>query len=78
MSVKVEGFGMILWIIFGVLIGLNDLRISGTTYYLTSIVFGIIPLLVFGFILGVLYNKWEIKDKPMTDEEFNSGNAGNP
>ena len=70
MVVKGEVFGLILWIIFGVLIGLIGISF-GIVYYLILLLSNIIPLLVFGFILGVLYNKWEIKDKPITDEEFN-------
>jgi hypothetical protein len=71
--IKGEIFGVILWIIFSVLLGALDIGIYGTTYYLTAIAFDIIPLLVFGFVLGTLYNKWDVKDQPMTDEEFNTG-----
>ncbi|AGO60975.1 MULTISPECIES: DUF6789 family protein [Ferroplasma] len=77
MIIKGEIFGLILWIIFDVLIGAVDISTYGLTYYIASIAFDIIPLVVFGFILGTLYNKWEVKDTPVTDEEFNKMNSGN-
>ncbi len=72
MIIKGEIFGLVLWIIFDVLIGAIDINTYGLTYYLASIAFDIIPLIAFGFVLGTLYNKWEVKDRPMTDEEFNA------
>lgn len=77
MIVKGEIFGVILWVIFDVLLGALDISTYGLNYYSTSIALDVIALLVFGFMLGTLYNKWKANDEPMTDEQFAGGNSGN-
>ncbi len=68
--IKGEIFGAILWLIFSVVVGLYNAMIFGLTYYMVSVALGIIPLIVFGYLLGVLYNKWNISTQPVTDTEF--------
>lgn len=76
MIVKGEIFGVILWIVFDVLIGALDISTYGLTYYLLSIALGVIALLVFGFMLGILYNKCKEYDGPVPEEQFNNYGAG--
>ena len=73
MIIKGEIFGLILWLIFDVLIGALNISTYGVLYYATGMGLGIISLLVFGYLLGTLYNKWGDQDVPMTDEQFNAG-----
>lgn len=73
MIIKGEMFGLILWVLFDVLLGSLDISSYGLLYYLTSIGLDIIALLIFGYLLGTLYNKWSENEAPLTDEQFNAG-----
>jgi len=62
-SVKGLFFGVALWFIFSVLLGLGNLE-YGVVDYLTGLATGIVPALIFGFILGYLYGRFLPKPKP--------------
>lgn len=53
-------FGVILWIIFNVLLGLGNLQ-YGTIYFISNLAWGLVVSLIFGALLGVFYNKFTPK-----------------
>lgn len=53
-------FGIILWLIFSVILGFGNLG-YGVTYYLYSLVEGLITSLIFGLLLGYFYNRFTPK-----------------
>ncbi|MHB1470312.1 MAG: DUF6789 family protein [Thermoplasmataceae archaeon] len=57
---KVKGmvFGFILWFIFTVLMGLFSRTEFGNTYYLLTVLTGLVSVVVYGYILGALFGKW--------------------
>ena len=79
MAIQGMIFGAIIWIMVNVLMVLiimqSVINAFGAMYYLTTISFGFIVYLVFGCIIGILYNKWSVKDQPITDAEFNSDSS---
>jgi hypothetical protein len=54
-------FGIILWIIIDVLLGLGNLE-YGTTYFALSLAWGLVISLIFGALLGVFYDKFTPKE----------------
>lgn len=62
-------FGVILWLILGVGIGSLSIGAYGISYYLVSyVVGGLAGALVFGFLLGTLFDKWEEGEKQIEEE----------
>jgi len=51
-------FGLILWLIASVLGGLGDLSSYGLEYYLTNVGTGFVGALVFGYLLGYFYGRF--------------------
>jgi hypothetical protein len=59
--------GILIWVILDVLLGLADLGLLGTSFYLYTLGLSVISLLVFGYVLGFLYGKWaEVTPQPGT------------
>ena len=60
---KVKGiaFGLILWILFDVLLGLLSRSEYGNTYYVLTVVAGLVSVVIYGYILGVLFGKWWVE-----------------
>jgi len=54
-------FGIILWVIVDVLLGLGNLQ-YGTTYFALSLAWGLVIALIFGALLGVFYDKFTPKE----------------
>ncbi len=55
---KGVSFGIILWIIFNVGIGALNIKTLGITYYISSVGIGIIGVIVYGYLLGYFFGKW--------------------
>ncbi|MGQ9469908.1 MAG: DUF6789 family protein [Nitrososphaerales archaeon] len=53
-------FGLILWLIFSVIIGLGNLQ-YGVTYYLYGLGEGLVSSLIFGLLLGFFYKRFTPK-----------------
>ncbi len=68
-STAVKGlvFGFILWILLNVLFGIPNIGTYCLTYYLFGISGGIIAALVFGYLIGTLFGKWNFS--PIKQEE---------
>ena len=60
---KVKGiaFGLILWILFDVLLGLLSRSEYGNTYYVLTVVAGLVSVVIYGYVLGVLFGKWWVE-----------------
>jgi len=54
-------FGIILWVIRDVLLGLGNLQYS-TTYFALSLAWGLVIALIYGALLGVFYDKFTPKE----------------
>lgn len=54
-------FGIILWLIFDVLLGLLSRSEYGNTYYVLTVVAGLVSVVIYGYILGVLFGKWWVE-----------------
>lgn len=69
-SAKTKGIilGIILWVFLGILLNLSNLREYGATYFGLSAGGSLIGSIVYGFILGALYEKWQKSEMPVTDE----------
>lgn len=72
-SAPVKGmvFGFILWIILDVVLDYGDISTYSMNYYLFIIGGGIIAALVYGYIIGVLFGKWDVPP-PAPVEELQS------
>ncbi len=71
---KVKGmvFGFILWFIFTVLMGLFSRTEFGNTYYLLTVLTGLVSVVVYGYILGALFGKWWVEPSShVQTESFN-------
>ena len=55
---KGVSFGIILWLIFNVGIGSFNIKALGITYYISSVGIGIIGVIVYGYLLGYFFGKW--------------------
>ncbi len=63
-------FGIILWLIFNVGIGLLNLKTFGITYYISSVGIGIIGVIVYGYLLGYFFGKWNKDTAEPVDENI--------
>ncbi len=61
-------FGIILWVILGVLLGISNLREFGTSYYSLYIVGALIGSIVYGYLLGMLFSRFERANEPTVTE----------
>lgn len=68
-GIKGLSFGIILWLIFNVLIGLASVSEYGMNYYLFSIGGGVIGVLLYGFVLGRLFAHYQEQDAPVMDDQ---------
>lgn len=59
-------FGFILWILLNVLLGIANIGTYGLTYYLFGIGGGLIAALIYGYIAGMLFGKW---NRPIPKQE---------
>ncbi len=70
-SGKVKGivFGLIMWIILGALLGLASMSEYGTSYYLISDIVGaFIAAIVYGYLMGILFSRFEAAEAPVQSE----------
>jgi len=60
---KVKGiaFGIILWLLFDVLVGLGNRSEFGNTYYLLTVIGGLVGVVIYGYLLGLLFRKWWVE-----------------
>ena len=70
MIIKKEIFSLVIWLIFDVIIDALYIGTFGLSYYMTSVGLGIISLLIFGYLLGKLYTRFEGNDKILTEGEY--------
>jgi hypothetical protein len=68
---KVKGmvFGIILWIIFDVLIGLGSRSEYGNTYFVLSVIAGLLAVIIYGYLLGLLFNRWWVDPEKIKQNE---------
>jgi hypothetical protein len=59
-AIKGIVFGLILWLIFSVVLGLGNLQ-YGIAYYLYGLGEGLITSLIFGVLLGFFYKRFTSK-----------------
>ncbi|GEM_PF-1718348 len=60
-------FGIIIWVILDLLLGLYNRGYGAGVYYITlAVEFG--ASLLYGYILGRLFNRWETRDKAVLEE----------
>lgn len=62
-------FGLSLWVVLNVLIGLLDLSAFGWYYYLSSIAGGLISTMGFGYSLGTLYGYFSRSERNAGDTD---------
>ena len=60
---KVKGiaFGIILWLLFDVLFGFLSRSEYGNTYYVLTVIAGLVSVVIYGYVLGVLFGKWWVE-----------------
>ena len=58
-------FGLIIWAILDVLLGLADIGTYGTTYYGTTVGSGFVISIIYGYLTGFLFGKW--KETPRSE-----------
>ena len=51
-------FGLVLWLLASVLLGLGNLSRYGAEYYLSNVVTGLVGALLFGVLLGYFYARF--------------------
>jgi len=68
---KVKGiaFGIILWLLFDVLLGVGNRSELGNTYYLLTVIAGVIGVVIYGYLLGLLFGKWWVEPSTVTQNE---------
>ncbi len=54
-------FGIVLWVIFDVLLGIGNVQ-YGITYLALNLAWGLVIALIFGVLLGVFYDKFTPKE----------------
>ena len=57
-------FGIIMWLILSVLGGLLNLSAYGTTFYLAEVGVGLVISLLFGYLMGMLFDRGMRKFAP--------------
>lgn len=69
-NARVKGivFGVILWLLLGLLLNLGNLKEYGATYFALSAGGSLIASVIYGFIMGSLFQRWEITEKPPVRE----------
>jgi hypothetical protein len=68
---KVKGiaFGIILWVLFDVLLGLGDRAELGNIYYLLTVISGLVGVVIYGYLLGLLFGKWWVEPSTVNQNE---------
>ena len=68
-KVKGIGFGIILWVLFDVLLGLGNRAEFGNTYFLLTVVAGLVAVIIYGYLLGLLFGKWWVDPSKVQQNE---------
>jgi hypothetical protein len=68
-KVKGIGFGIVLWVLFDVLLGLGSRIEYGNTYFLLTVVAGLVAVIIYGYLLGLLFGKWWVEPSTVQQNE---------
>lgn len=67
MPVKGLIFGLVLWLILGVLIHIGNLNQYGVYYFALTVGGSLIAALAYGYLLGRLYSSWQDAGETVTE-----------